>query len=217
MGYPHTVIYPMPQKFERRVLMPTILIRLIILIGVAATISSASPIEYWNIDFALDSGSMVPSGSFEWDPGIQTFSNFFVTWDGLTFDLTTSANNPTTQPGDCASGDPRFVTISMLAGVCDGSPAGWSLQLSGTTGKVFMYSQVANDVIIASTITVPPVSQLTTSLGTANITPGAPTPEPATLLMTVMAVAFLARKRIAEATRPATLHLHVKWRIRRAA
>ena len=47
------------------------------------------------INFTTTSGSPTPaSGSFTYDSSNPLFSNFLVTWNGLTFDLTALANAP---------------------------------------------------------------------------------------------------------------------------
>ena len=71
------------------------------LVGVAMVASMsgpalATPTQY---DIAFSGGSPTPTGSFLYDPTVPTFSDFIVTWNGLTFDLTGAANTPVFNPG----------------------------------------------------------------------------------------------------------------------
>ena len=65
-------------------------------VGVAMTIGIAvselaNPTQY---DIAFSGGSGAPTGSFFYDVDVPSFSDFIVTWNGLTFNLTGSANTP---------------------------------------------------------------------------------------------------------------------------
>ncbi|MBL8699879.1 MAG: hypothetical protein JNK67_15985 [Alphaproteobacteria bacterium] len=76
----------------RRSLLATLVAGLAMLISAAP--SAAAPIHY-DIDFTLSSGSIAPtSGGFDYDGATGVFSNFVVQWNGLTFDMTGSANSP---------------------------------------------------------------------------------------------------------------------------
>lgn len=66
---------------------------------------AAEPLRY-HIDFTLTFGSIMPTGSFDYDAEVPLFSNFVVEWNGFSFDLTESANAPTFRnysPQDCTS------------------------------------------------------------------------------------------------------------------
>lgn len=56
----------------------------------------ASVIHY---DITFTGGSPTPTGEFEYDASVPQFSNFTVTWDGLVFDMTASANAPVFNSG----------------------------------------------------------------------------------------------------------------------
>jgi hypothetical protein len=60
----------------------------------AAAPAHPSPIHY-DISFTGGLPGPIPTaGSFDYDPASPSFTNFSVIWNGLTFDLTSSANNP---------------------------------------------------------------------------------------------------------------------------
>jgi hypothetical protein len=80
----------------------------------AAGAAQAAPILF-DIHFTNTVGSITPSGSFTYDSTTQTFSNFVVDFDGLSFDFTTSANAPAS------------------FGLCGGSISGFGI-MSGSTG-----------------------------------------------------------------------------------
>ena len=56
----------------------------------------ASPVHY---DIAFTGGASTPTGEFDYDASVPAFSNFTVSWDGLSFDMTASANLPVFNPG----------------------------------------------------------------------------------------------------------------------
>ena len=64
-------------------------------IAVAAWPAYADTVTPYTINFTTTFGSPSPdSGSFTFDSTNPQFSNFLVKWEGETFDLTLSANNP---------------------------------------------------------------------------------------------------------------------------
>lgn len=61
------------------------------------------------------------AGSFTYDPDIQTFSSFLVTWNGITFDLTSAANAPVvsaTPPPCLGSATGGAASFALLNGDC---------------------------------------------------------------------------------------------------
>jgi hypothetical protein len=88
-------------------------------------VATAGPVTY-TITF-LDGGPPVPtSGEFTYDPAAG-FSNFLVSWDGVTFDLTAAANAPdVTSPcaGESSSAATSFGLMSHT--LCPGSVFSWS-------------------------------------------------------------------------------------------
>lgn len=87
----------------------------------AAASAGAAPIRY-DISFTPDFGFPIPSsGSFYYDASIPVFTNFFVAWNGVTFDLTTSANTATLTglcdtPGPSAADAFAFLTTPACGG-----------------------------------------------------------------------------------------------------
>src|SRR5665213_2302814 len=86
----------------------------------------------YDVDF-LGDGTLPTQGSFTYDSVVPSFSNFTVTWNGVLFDLTASANAPMLNPPDpsCLGGATgAAATFALLSGDCDSPPAG------STTGWV---------------------------------------------------------------------------------
>jgi len=101
----------------------------LLLTGALALSASCAPILY-RIEFSGESaiGSPLPSGSFVYDPDVG-FSDFLVNWNGVTLDLTSSANAPqlASDPAtgcDLAASDPQygFIIMTQSAAGCT-SPA----------------------------------------------------------------------------------------------
>jgi hypothetical protein len=65
-----------------------------LLAGGAGTTSRADTITTYTINFTTTSGPAPTSGSFTYDSTTPRFTNFLVVWEGITFDLTSSANAP---------------------------------------------------------------------------------------------------------------------------
>ena len=62
--------------------------------AICAPAAHAGTLTTYNITFT--GGSPNPTmGSFTYDSTNPQFSNYTVIWDGITFDLTSSANSPT--------------------------------------------------------------------------------------------------------------------------
>ena len=60
----------------------------------ALSSAHAAPMKY-NIQFTTTWGSPTPaSGSFFYDPDVPVFSGFVVVWNGISFNMTAAANNP---------------------------------------------------------------------------------------------------------------------------
>jgi hypothetical protein len=80
------------------------------------------------IHFTANSpGDLLPTaGSFTYDPDTHVFSSFFVTWDGVTLDITARANSPTvfTPPGCVGLLTGGAASFAFLSGACDSPPAG---------------------------------------------------------------------------------------------
>lgn len=80
--------------------------------------SLASPIQY-TINFSATSGALPTSGGFVYDAATTTFSNFQVTWQAITFDLTSTANSGPDfgiTPGACGIASGASGSFQMLSG-----------------------------------------------------------------------------------------------------
>jgi hypothetical protein len=162
-------------------------------------VATADPITY-TINFTLTSGSPLPTaGSFTYDPSVAVnpFSNFDVVWNGLTFDLTASANNPfmSAPPNapPCVGGNTgAAAAFDLMSGACAAAPFITWFALSGS---VFGFS--APPAVNGEFIDIVAVMQTpganATAKGEWTITP---TPEPSYLIPGTLFLAFIGRKRI---------------------
>jgi hypothetical protein len=169
-----------------------------------ASAASADVFTDYTINFT--GGSPKPTaGSFTYDETNPQFSSFFVTWDGLTFDLTSSANAPGTSPPlpACIGGTlDAEASFDALSSDCSGEQS-WSAGTSGGSPvfNFFVDAPPNNPFEIhgnLSGFTGPDAG----ASGGLTISPVvAPVPEPTStiLLATVLAMAsFLARKRFGQ-------------------
>jgi hypothetical protein len=62
-------------------------------LGLMTLSATAAPVLY-DINFITTSGIAPTAGSFVYDSAIPAFSSFTIVWNGLTFDLTSTANLP---------------------------------------------------------------------------------------------------------------------------
>ena len=191
----------------------TLGISVLLIAAFGAPAATASVVTY-TIDFT---GAGAPTaGSFTYDtdiPASPVFTAFSVTWHNLTFDLTSSANSPSTNPTypACVTGSGAAASFGLLTGGCFPTPPGVTTQWYGqapispgeayftfittvnSTGKWF---QVAGFASFPS--------------GTAETDAGVWTapvsvPEPGSFIIMATAIcAILARKRIAQGLRQAT-------------
>ena len=161
---------------------------LMVLLGLAGSVEAA-PITY-AITFTPASGIAPTSGSFTYDSvadGASAFSNFLVVWNGLTFDLTSSANAPANFSNGCdtQAGGPNngHKTFDVLF---DGTPdCGGTLDWHATTGVTlasFVFRDNADTpqdpgMLISTTIAIPASGRGT---GTWAVAPSA-VPEPASV------------------------------------
>ena len=115
----------------------------------------ASPISY-TINFTTTAGLAPTAGSFAFDAATNTFTNFVVTWDGLSFDVTGSANGPSTFGAvpSCTGGLGSAAAFALLSGSCAPPPPGvslgWQADNVTPTAQGFMFL-----VSHASTLIVP--------------------------------------------------------------
>jgi len=181
-----------------------------------AGLAQASPISYTQT-FNLQSGSPAPSGaSFTYDAATSTFTNFRVTWDGVAFDLASSANNPVIALpelaclGGATGGAASFILVS---GGCYHSGPGPSNTFggfpSGPPGFArFQYN--AQDGVSGITISGTAAdSSGNAAFGQWSIPAAAATPEPSTWFLSSFALLslFIAlRRRTAKPPTPSRQH-----------
>ena len=111
------------------------------MIVVSGTIAAA-PITY---NLAFTGSTRAISGFFTYDPAAG-FSNFLVTWDGATYDLTASANAPTLGTANTCTGRASTAAYGffMMQQLTTGCGAGTSYEWNGgNTGSssVFEFLQ----------------------------------------------------------------------------
>ena len=78
-----------------------------------AVLADAAPIRY-DISFTASTGVAPTSSSFVYDASTSTFTDFIVTWHGITFNLTIAANNPVAI-GLCDTAPPGMTGIDAFA------------------------------------------------------------------------------------------------------
>lgn len=165
----------------------------------ALTSAHAAPVRY-NIQFTTTSGSPAPtSGSFFYDSDVPVFSNFLVVWNGISFDMTAAANNPTFAMGACnTAGNGAADTFDFLLNQNCGSGQyfnGWGgFGYGFASGFTFERSDAENLPTNAISFSaIDSSTDNTSAQGTFSISLAeAPVPEPATLSMLTAAAALLA-------------------------
>jgi hypothetical protein len=170
----------------------------LLLAGILSLPAFADPVTY-RIDFTGGSvkGTPLPFGSFTYDPNVG-FSDFLVTWDGVTFDLTSSANAPelATDPATgCDSAAPDyqygFIFVTQTATGCT-VPAqyAWSGMYLGGSGAQFTLvlnvtkGLSAEQDLIGALVTsnVPVSPSMDSGVGDWSVSPES-VPEPSSLTM----------------------------------
>lgn len=170
----------------------------------AAVHAHAAPTLY-NINFVLSSGTpgapAPTSGTFLYDPAGPAFSSFSVIWNGISFDLTSSANSPSVI-GACATSAPDVADVfEMLRVGCAGDSREWSAiigipfaQFSFTSHSLGSETEIVAETPISRTL--PPAS----ASGTWSI--AATVPEPTSLSLMAAGIfglgAYHCRRRIRE-------------------
>jgi len=158
--------------------------------------ANASPILY-DINFTQTLGSSKPSGSFDYDPTTQTFSNFLVAYGGATLDVTAAANAPIID-ADCGGLTTGFAIMDGTTG-CHTQQV-WYFSGGDRTDLFFFASQdnlVANTGALHSYERINDYSlthsNYSTDGGTFSISPASTSvPEPLTLSLFGAAVAGAA-------------------------
>jgi hypothetical protein len=171
-------------------------------------------------------GLLPTSGSFTYDNTTTQFTSFQVVWDGITFDLLSSANSPQIIGGGpaCIGGQTGPVaTLTFLTTSCP-PPTGefqWAASFGGTGGPALftMSAQDASgnsisiDEVLPYAAVVVSASPLPVDRAAAqgDFTDPAPpptaTPEPATnaLMLVGVGLGLVMRKRIGQALQTSSM------------
>jgi len=99
------------------------------MVGIGCVAPVSASVMHYNVSFAGDGSrvSILPTaGSFDYDAAHPTFSNFIVVWNGVPFDLTSSANSPSIfgSPTTCTSTGAALSFDVLTGAACALSPAG---------------------------------------------------------------------------------------------
>jgi len=94
---------------------------LVLAIATAARTAPSAGMAY-TLTFGGDS-PLPTSGSFTYDAGTRTFSNFVVTWRGHTYDVTAAANSPYFVADPCNGLTGGAAAFLALNGGCNGGTA----------------------------------------------------------------------------------------------
>ena len=180
-------------KFRR--LFPTLMVVGLLFAAISPG-ALADTLTTYAITFTLNPGyTLLPaSGSFTYDSTNPQFSNFLVSWAGVTFDLTAAANAPDVRGSGCTgeASTPSFgfAIISQSASGCS-NPIGyyWGALVDGGGYAEFGFglynanSGVTQDVFI--TIVHAFDSGGPSATGNWSITPSSTvtTPEPSALVL----------------------------------
>ncbi len=182
---------------------------LLVLFSACAAPSAFATSTTYTINFTSEAGPLPAAGSFTFDPS-HGFSAFTVSDEGVTYDLTNSANNP-------FIGAPRLACLGtdtgyqagwdFMSGKCGGAPqdpaSGWFFDAASILGPAtFQFIdrnvfEFEGEVISATSS----ATGGTTADGWFTISPAvASVPEPSTqpLLLTLVSVAIVGQKRIAQ-------------------
>jgi PEP-CTERM motif len=160
---------------------------LALLLGVIAVVAwpaRADTVTPYTINFTTTSGSPSPdSGSFTYDSTNPQFSNFLVTWNGGTFDLTLSANNPfvggscSTEASTASTGF-SLMSQSLTGTGCTPEYNWFGIDLDGLTG--FQFTAFNNGAFRDAIAGGVPDRKFTVASGTWSI---APVPEPSSIIL----------------------------------
>jgi hypothetical protein len=188
-------------------------IPLLLCAAIGAPIAEAAPIPY---TIAFTGGPTLPtSGSFKYDPTSPLFTDFLVEWNGFTFDLTASANDPYITGGAdtdvCLQGTAGAAASFLLLSLFPTSPCeGWAVSWDaygaiGTPPQAFSFSSTAPpDKTVSVYLVYGGVGYgYVTGSGSWSIEQQT-VPEPSAFIPITLAGVLLARKRIAQGLRQAT-------------
>jgi hypothetical protein len=166
----------------------------LLFVASAAPLARAGSIINYTITFATSTGTNPTSGSFTYNSTTPQFSNFLVTWDGITFNLTSSANNPSTDSSGC-SGEAStpayaFEIMSQTVTGCPSKPVyDWLAEYITTSPahtffSFLLFTAPGSDGIAQNLMPPPPGSTVVGQGFSWTIKPAvSATPEPSSLLL----------------------------------
>jgi hypothetical protein len=188
---------------------------ILIMLGVALPCAMlAGPVTY-DISFT-GTGLLPTAASFTYDPNTATFTAFSVTWDGLLFDLTSSANAPRRTSPDPACISPLTggaASFALLSGACSPPASGfttdWTAGIDSnppaSTDAFFNFfdgnNQGVDDHIQVTTLMTIQSGSSTFTAGEWSITAASSTPEPADLTLTLLGALVLAGRYLRDSHR----------------
>jgi hypothetical protein len=152
----------------------------------AGSTTRADTITTYTINFTTTFGPAPTSGSFTYDSTTPGFTNFLVVWNGVTFDLTSSANSPLVGATGCAGEAPTpAYAFSLLTRALVGCTVNYFwLAASFPFESEFLFEAIApsfltRDVIFDVVIVTPNRLEGFGSWGSTI----SPVPEPATVML----------------------------------
>ena len=186
----------------------SLLIFTLLCVASAAPLARADSVANYTITFTTSTGTPPASGSFTYDSTAPQFSNFFVSWDGITFNLTASANHPFTNASGCSGESSTaaysFELLSQTVPGCPSSPVyDWAAEYITTSPahtyfSFNLFTSPGADQIYQNLAPPPPGSVVVGQGFAWTITPAVTsTPEPSSLFLlatTLLGLAPFLRK-----------------------
>ena len=168
----------------------------LLFVASAAPLARADSITNYTITFTTSTGTPPTSGSFTYNSTTPQFSDFFVSWDGITYNLTASANNPFTGGSGCSGeSSTAAYTFEILSQTVTGCPGpatpvyDWAAEYittspSHTYFSFNLFTSPGKDQIFENLAPPPPGSVVVGQGFAWTITPAVTsTPEPSSLLL----------------------------------
>jgi len=173
-----------------------------LLIAAFGALPAHASAVYYTIDFTITSGSTAPtSGSFDYDSTLtDSFSNFIVLWDGLTFNLTSAANSPAIFASNACIGANTGALATFDELTC--STVTWSAGSDGADvpyPATFALIDSGNFATFVAQAAVDGAPNSVGGSGSLTITGQSTVPEPGTtaLMLLGLGCLLLTRKRLA--------------------